>query len=150
MKIEMQKSTAISLMIVIGSLVAGVFIIGQIYLPITGYGSLSNTELSNPEANQQNVFEGKITNVKVSPGRIEGFTSYDANCLGTQEQTECDAGIRTNEFGEMNFHYQHNMVTQPCLHMFGSEKVIVDVLDSEGNAKIIRTIDLSSMDGHHG
>ena len=149
MKIEMQKSTAISLMIVIGSLVAG-FVLISLFGVETGYGSLSNTELSNPEANQQNVFEGKITNVKVSPGRIEGFTSYDANCLGTQEQTECDAGIRTNEFGEMNFHYQHNMVTQPCLHMFGSEKVIVDVLDSEGNAKIIRTIDLSSMDGHHG
>jgi len=142
----MKKSTAISLVIVVATLAAGGYILGQIYFPKTG-----NVALRNPtRINQLNVFEGKITNVKVEPGRIEGLTTYDANCLGTAEQTECDAGIRTNEYGDMNFHYRHNMVAQPCLHMFGSERVIVDILDSQGNARIIRTIDLSRMGGHHG
>lgn len=143
----MKTSTAISIVIIFVLVAATGYLVGQIYLPKTGYSAFSD---SSTESNQLNVFEGKITDVKVSPGRITGFTTYDANCLGTQIETECDAGIRTNEYGDMNFHYKHNMAIQPCLHMFGSEKVIVDILDSEGNAKITRTIDLSSMGGHHG
>ena len=92
----------------------------------------------------ENIFEGKVTNVKVTPGRVVGFTTYDANCIG-DTITQCDAGIDTSEYGELNFHYSHNMATKPCLHMFGQEKVIVDILNEQGDAKVIRTIDTRGM-----
>lgn len=136
----------LSIVLVLALLAMTVYFSYQLYFPKTGYFASSQSSSTN----SLNVFEGKITNKKVSPGRIEGFSTYDANCLGTQQQTECDAGIRTNEYGELNFHYFHNMEIQPCLHMFGSERVIVDILNEDGDARITRTIDLSSMGGHHG
>ena len=138
------KTVGIGIIVVL--LVLSGFLAYKLYLPKTG----NVVSSGNPtETDPLNVFEGKITNAKVSPGRIEGSTTYDANCVGSQI-TECDAGIRTKEYGVVNFHYSHEMAVQPCLHMFGSEKVIVDILDSDGNAKITRTIDTSSMGGHHG
>lgn len=122
------------------------FLLYQVYLPKTGY--VTNTG-SPPEENPLNIFEGKITTkVSLSPERIDGITIYDANCIG-QPITECDAGINTKEYGQLNFHYFHDMAIQPCLHMFGPEKVIIEILDSNGDAKIIRTQDFS-MVGHHG
>lgn len=121
------------------------FLAYRLYAPKTGYSIYTTTTETNP----LNVFEGRITNAKVSPGRIEGVTTYDANCVGSQI-TECDSGIKTKEYGVVNFHYSHSMEIQPCLHMFGPEKVIVDILNSDGDTKITRTIDLSDMGGHHG
>ena len=96
-----------------------------------------------------NIFNGRVTNAKVSPGKIIGFTSYDANCVNDAVgMTQCDAGIKTSEYGELNFHYQHDMQAQPCLHMFGAEEVVMDILDSDGNVRITRTIDASSMGMH--
>ncbi len=112
------------------------------YASKSGYASYSvPTDL--------NIFEGKITNVKVSPGRIEGTSAYDRNCVG-QTITECDGGIKTAEYGVLNFHYRHDMAIQPCIHMFGPEKMLVEILDSSGNARVIRTQDFSNMAGHHG
>src|SRR3989304_5863190 len=82
--------------------------VGYKYLPKTGYAA------NQPD--QNNVFTGRITNVKVSPGTIEGTSVYDRNCLGSHTLTECDAGIETEEYGGLNFHYQHNMMIQPCIH----------------------------------
>ena len=83
-------------------------------------------------------FEGIITNVPVSPGIIEGVSAYDRNCVGTHMLTECDGGITTKEYGVLNFHYSHNMMEEPCIHMNGPEKFVVEILDSNGAAKIYR------------
>jgi hypothetical protein len=147
----MVNKTTIASLAIIAVLLVGVAAMGvQLYLPKTG-----NTVATVPSSgtsgsagtNPMNIFNGKITNAQVSPGEIIGFTSYDANCVGSQI-TQCDAGIKTDQYGELNFHYQHDMNAQPCLHMFGSEKVIVDILDLQGNARITRTIDASSMGMH--
>jgi len=83
-------------------------------------------------------FEGIITNVKVSPGIIEGAAAYDRNCVGTHMWTECDGGIETKEYGVLNFHYSHNMMEEPCILMNGPEKLIVEILDTNGTAKVYR------------
>jgi|SRR3989344_3940819 len=140
------NTTWLSVVIVVALVAATGYLLAQLYLPKTGYTVAAGAQ---PQTNSLNVFQGRITNAKVSVGRLEGTTTYDANCLGTQTQTECDAGIRTAEYGELNFHYTHNMATQPCLHMFGAEKVIVEILDSEGNARITRTIDVNDMGMMH-
>lgn len=114
----------------------------KLYSPRTGY--VSYQALENPT-----VFEGRITNMKVAPGKIEGVSAYDRNCVG-QPITECDGGVRTVEYGVLNFHYRHDMSKEPCIHMYGPEKMIVEILDSNGNAKVTRTQDFSSMGGHHG
>ncbi|MBI2547296.1 MAG: hypothetical protein HYW23_02510 [Candidatus Aenigmarchaeota archaeon] len=118
------------------------FIGYNLYAPKTGYVGYTPPQ-------DLNVFTGKITNAKVAPGRIEGTSAYDRNCIG-DSVTECDGGILTKEYGLVNFHYFHEMAVQPCIHMFGSEKMIVEVLDSDGNAKVTRTQDFGSMAGHHG
>ena len=106
----------------------------KLYTPQTGY-------VSYEPPSDLTVFEGKITNVKVSPGRVEGTSVYDRNCVGSPI-TECDGGIKTAEYGVLNFHYFHDMAIQPCIHEMGTEKVIVEILDSGGNAKVIRTQDI--------
>lgn len=83
-------------------------------------------------------FEGNITNVEVSPGVIEGTSAYDRNCVGTHMWTECDGGINTKEYGVLNFHYAHNMMEEPCIQMNGPEKLIVEILDPNGTAKVYR------------
>lgn len=130
-------------MIVVLVAVTG-YMLTKIYVP-TGMSSYQG----NPGDNPLNIFMGKITDGKnLVPGTVEGFTTYDANCIGN-DVTQCDAGIRTKEFGVLNFHYSHRMAVQPCLHMYGEEKVFLDILDSEGNAKITRTIATPSMDSMH-
>lgn len=140
----MEKSIAIGLTI-IGILL--VVLIGTVYY--VGAQQKNSVTGGFSETNPLNVFEGKITNTKVSPGKITGLTTYDSNCVGSQ-LTQCDAGIKTAEYGVLNFHYQHDMAVQPCLDMFGPEKVIVDILDSDGNARITRTITIPNGMMHHG
>ena len=139
-KLKIDKWTSV---IIIASLIGVIAFVGyKLYAPKTGYSSYTTPS-------DLNVFSGKITNVKVSPGTIEGVSAYDSNCIG-DKVTECDGGIKTAEYGTLNFHYSHEMALQPCIHMFGPEKMIVEILDSTGNAKVIRTQDFSSMAGHHG
>lgn len=123
---------------VIVLLVGLIAVVGyKLYTPKTGYAAYN-------VPSDLNVFEGKITNVKVSPGRIEGTSAYDRNCVG-EPITECDGGIKTAEYGVLNFHYRHDMALQPCIHMFGPEKMVVEILDSSGNARVIRTQDFSGI-----
>ncbi len=112
--------------------------------------STSSNNLVNIPANNNdlNVFTGKITGATIKMGRLEGLSQTDKGCysVGTN-LVECNTDIDTAD-GSINFKYRHNMGIQPCLSMFGPEKVIVDILDSEGNAKITRTIDVSKMKMH--
>jgi len=145
------NTTWLGVVIVVALVAATGYLLAQLYLPKTGYTVAGRTSPQTNSLNSLNIFQGRITNAKVSVGRLEGVTTYDANCIDSgNRMTECDAGIRTAEFGELNFHYRHNMAVQPCLHMFGAERVIIEILDSDGNARITRTIDLSGMGGHHG
>ena len=129
---KINKVISIGVIVLLVGLVA--FVGYKLYAPKTGYATYkAPTDLK--------VFEGKITNVKVSPGKIDGTSVYDRNCIG-QTITECDGGIKTEEYGVLNFHYFHDMAIQPCIHEMGTERVIVDILDSDGNAKVIRTQDV--------
>src|SRR3972149_41291 len=80
--------------------------------------SSTNINSASTSTSSGNIFMGKITNsrVQLSPGTVEGTTTYDANCVG-QDVTQCDAGIRTNEYGTLDFHSSHRMAVQPCLHI---------------------------------
>ncbi|MBI2543266.1 MAG: hypothetical protein HYW24_03710 [Candidatus Aenigmarchaeota archaeon] len=127
----------ISIGVVVGLLALVAYLGYNLYAPKTGY-------VSYVYPDDLNVFEGKITNVKVAPGKIEGVSAYDRNCVG-DVITECDGGIKTAEYGILNFHYRHDMSAQPCIHMFGPEKMTVEILDSSGNAKVTRTQDFSGM-----
>ena len=120
-------------------------IIGISLLIAAGYFITQTYSSKNP----LNIFTGKITGAKFIPGTVEGLTTYDANCIG-QQTVQCDAGIDTKEYGVLNFHYSHSMAVQPCLHMFGPEKVSLEILNLDGDAKITRTIDPSAMRGHMG
>ncbi len=82
-------------------------------------------------------FKGKITNMVVEPGELKGMGTYDKSCqmLGNG-LTGCDAGIKTEKYGVLNFKYQHNMQQQPCLAP--NDVVVVKILDKEGNAEIQR------------
>ncbi len=87
-------------------------------------------------------FEGKINNVAVEPGTFEGKGVYDRNCIPVDPnnphgEVTCDAGIQTNEHGEiLNFHYQHDMNIRPCIAP--GEPVEIQVMDQEGTAEVRR------------
>lgn len=83
------------------------------------------------------LFEGKITNKNVVAGRIAGVGEYDRNCASVAGGlTNCHAGVRTKEYGVLDFNYVHDMAKKPCIAP--GHKVIVDILDSGGNAKVQR------------
>ena len=114
------------------AVVSLVLLIGGIAL-LAGSSFTSNAISSNKD-----FLEGTITNIEVSPGKFEGISTYDRNCVG-QPITECDGGINTEEYGELNFHYSHDMSVQPCIHMHGPEKLMIEILDSSGAARVYRT-----------
>lgn len=92
---------------------------------------------------QLKVFQGKITNAKLSTGRLEGIATTDNGCYGVGGGlVECNTDIETSK-GSINFMYRHNMNIQPCLSMYGKESVILDILDADGNAKVTRTTDIT-------
>lgn len=141
MEVRIKKTTlTVGAIVVLLGLV--VFLGYKLYVPQTGQATSYGT------SSGANVFEGKITNVQVQPGTIEGTSAYDSNCVG-QPITECDGGIQTKEYGLLNFHYRHDMSAQPCINMYGPEKMTVQILNSNGDAKIIRLQDFG-MVGHHG
>ena len=83
------------------------------------------------------LFTGKITNMNLEPGTYEGTGVYDKSCIDSGAGlTECDGGIKTDK-GVLNFHYKHNMAILPCIAP--GDGLVVEVLDSEGNARVTRT-----------
>lgn len=68
-------------------------------------------------------FEGLLTagvgsteRIQVGEGVYAGVVTYDRSCIPIGDgRTACDAGIRTDELGERNFHYEHDMQVKPCL-----------------------------------
>ncbi len=135
----MNKGITVFLILVVVGVVLGVAVANK-------QGSSGNIIADNSlqsGSDQLKVFQGKITNAKLSPGRLEGMSVSDKGCYGVGGGlVECNTDIETNQ-GSINFIYKHNMNIQPCLSMYGKENVIVDILDANGNAKVTRTIDIT-------
>ncbi len=86
---------------------------------------------------QKDTFEGRITNMELEIGSLTGVGVYDRNCVDIGNGlTRCDAGIKTDKYGTLNFNYVHNMRIKPCIKP--GDKLIVEILDSEGKAKVQR------------
>lgn len=115
-------------------LVAGIgfLAIGSLNSKASGYATAGV-----PSAQKTEIFTGKITNMDLAPGIYQGTGVYDKSCLDAGAgMTECDGGIKTDK-GVLNFHYKHNMAVLPCIAP--GDGLVVEVLDSEGNAKVTRT-----------
>lgn len=141
----MNKGISVFLVLVIIGVVLGVAVANKQGGTgnVIGDSSLQGTD-------QLKVFQGRITNtIKLSPGRLEGMAVTDKGCGGVGGGlVECNTDIETNQ-GSINFIYRHNMNIQPCLAMSGKEKVIVDILDADGNAKVTRITDVTNMGSMH-
>jgi len=112
-----------------------VLMVGSVFL-FWGRGKTTTNGAAVSEA-RGDVFRGMISNMAVQPGTLQGMGVYDRSCkmLGNG-LTACDAGIQTEEYGLLNFKYQHNMQQQPCLAP--NDLVAVRILDAQGNAEIER------------
>jgi len=107
-------------------------IITLVLIGMIVYSNLNKTK----ETFDKDVFTGYITNMELEPMKLEGTGVYDRSCAMIQGGlTNCDAGIQT-EKGLLNFNYKHNMQLQPCLAE--GDKLEVEILDSEGKAKVRR------------
>lgn len=83
------------------------------------------------------LFEGKITNKNVEPAKLIGTGVYDKSCVSAGGGlTNCHAGIKTDKYGVLDFNYVHDMAKKPCIAP--NQKVVVEILDSAGNARIQR------------
>ena len=90
-----------------------------------------------PTEPRGDVFEGVITNMKVSPGTLNGAGVYDKSCISIGNGlTKCDAGIKTDEYGILNFNYIHNMGIKPCIAP--GDKLSIKVTNSDGSAIVQR------------
>ena len=119
--------------LIIGVLLLGISVVAlQSLKPkSTGFASASGL----PQKTE--LFTGKITNMNLEPGTYEGTGVYDKSCIDAGAgMTECDGGIKTDK-GVLNFHYKHNMAILPCIAP--GDGLVVEVLDSEGNARVTRT-----------
>ena len=84
---------------------------------------------------KEDIFEGKITNIKLEPVVLKGVGVYDQSCNPVENGlTQCDAGIQT-ERGLLNFNYKHQMHSQPCID--NGDKLKVEVF-ADGTARVTR------------
>ena len=85
--------------------------------------------------NSQDVFEGVITNMELSPQILDGTGVYDRSCNPVENDlTQCDAGIQTSA-GLLNFNYKHNMHMQACID--AGQNLKVEILE-ENKARVTR------------
>jgi len=72
------------------------------------------------------IFEGKIDNTSLEGNILFGNITYDRNCKSVGNGLlHCDAGVKTEKFGVINFDYTHNMSKQPCL--VDGDKILLKV-----------------------
>ncbi len=102
--------------------------------------------LSSP-VRAEEVFEGVITTPGIGLGRFKGMGVYDMNCRPVgRGLTNCDGGIKTEEYGILNFNYTHNMGTAPCINR--GDLLEVEVLNDTGKARVVRT-DMRTLSREH-
>lgn len=98
-------------------------------------GQLMNHSAGIKFSSDKYLFEGTITNAKVSPGTFVGLGIYDKSCVDVGNGlTRCDAGIKTEEYGILNFNYLHNMRANPCIAR--GDRLNVEIVDSSGTARV--------------
>ncbi len=125
---------------IIGFVIIGLLIGGGI-LSVALFKSPSPTGRAITEVNKEvlkgDIFKGKITNSKVEASTLKGIGVYDKSCkMGTDGLTTCDAGIKTEQYGVLNFNYRHNMQQQPCL---APNDILEIRIRSDGTAEVQRT-----------
>ncbi len=82
------------------------------------------------------LFNGTITNLKISLGNISGVGVYDKTCKSIGNGlTECNAGIKTEKYGVLNFNYVHNMAVEPCI--VSGDKLQIEIFKN-GTARVWR------------
>lgn len=114
-----------------------VMIIGIISLIISGFAFSNKNQTGNSvKGVKEDVFDGTITNIKLSSGKLSGMGVYDRSCnMVGNGLTQCDAGIQTEE-GLLNFNYVHDMSKQECIGP--NDKLTVEILDTNGKARVTR------------
>ncbi len=115
----------------------GLFALGGLGMMSFGSFNKEGTNHVNMNKPQMSLFKGTITNIKTSPGNVSGMGVYDRTCKQIGNGlTRCDAGIRTEKYGILNFNYIHNMEAEPCI--VSGDKLQVEILDSNGTARILK------------
>jgi len=98
----------------------------------------SNQSTGGQLASDPNFFAGNVTTEGIPVGTYNGTGVYDHNCLPIGNGIySCDAGIKTAEYGTIDFAYKHDMMMKPCLGP--GQTVVVKVLDGSGAATVQRT-----------
>lgn len=99
------------------------------------------------------MFDGVITNMRDIPNaklgvKFSGIGVYDRNCVqvGTVPETgnplvNCHAGIKTEDYGVLDFNHVHDYYKKPCI--IEEEDLVVEILDANGNAKVQRVSEIS-------
>ena len=99
--------------------------------------ALNDTSAARSASGKMDVFQGAITNVAVDVGEVQGVGAYDWNCTDIGGgRTQCDGGVRTEEYGILNFNYAHKMEEAPCIAP--GDQLRVTILDSKGQALVER------------
>lgn len=120
---------ALAAVLVVGGIATGVITVGHVD---------PAAEPSNDADSADSVFDGEIDNVDVEPMIVTGEGVYDRNCVPVDPEDQplsvvtCDAGIETDEYGVLNFHYEHDMSEDPCIGP--SDHIEVEIHDEEGTA----------------
>lgn len=98
-----------------------VFILALGLITLWGF----KAEAQNPK-DIVDVFSGRINKSDITQIALHGRITYDRNCLPVEGGlTRCDAGIKTSQYGVINFNYTHNMREEPCL--IDGDKVLLKV-----------------------
>lgn len=106
---------------------------------LNGGSSAPNQQSSSQSqsATNPNFFVGSIATNSIPPGTYNGIGIYDHNCLPIGNGLySCDAGIKTAQYGTIDFDYQHNMMIKPCI---GPGDNVVITIYSNGTATVKRT-----------
>lgn len=82
------------------------------------------------------IFNGTINQPDLEQVTLLGSITYDRNCIPVDGGlTQCDAGVKTEEYGVINFNYTHNMSEEPCL--IDGNKVLLKVRKDQ-QASVVR------------
>jgi len=112
-----------------------IFLIVIVVLALISLAAYGKFKVTGNVVSKQDIFEGTITNMQLSPQTLEGTGVYDRSCNPVESGlTQCDAGIQT-ESGLLNFNYKHEMHMQECIDE--GDKLKIEILEG-GKAKVIR------------
>ncbi len=148
-KIKMeQKNKSLKKRYLIPILIIGAVIVIFFIWTFNSRKNISTGYSVNNLAAEGDLFKGVITNMQnisnVELGKkFYGIGVYDRNCVqvGTSPATgnpivNCHAGINTTEYGLLDFNHEHDYYKNPCI--IEEEKVVITILDSQGNAEVQR------------